>query len=84
MLGVTFSGLKTDFEKLKTVPSSQLSFLLSLTGAVLLWEEVFLSQRERKDELNIFLILPAATILFFPPRNHEAKSILTVHPDETE
>lgn len=47
-------------EKLKTVPSSQRIFLLSLAGAVLLWEEVFLSQRERKDELKIFLVLPAA------------------------
>lgn len=61
MLDLTFSVLKANFEKLKTVPSSQHIFLLSLTGAVLLWEEFFLSQRERKDESNIFLVLPAAT-----------------------
>ena len=60
MLDLT-SVLKSNLEKLKTVPSSQHIFLLSLTGAVLLREEVFLSQRERKDELNIFLALPAAT-----------------------
>lgn len=61
MLDLTSPVLKSNFKKLKTVPSSQHIFLLGLTRAVLLWEEVFLSQRERKDEFDIFLVLPAAT-----------------------